>query len=87
MVLEDPVRPGYLIVLLALVVVQLSGLFKSDRTVPHLTNPRQIISAIGVEDSPTWSPDGGRLAYASQQSGNWDIWVTLHSVPGVVGIA
>lgn len=28
-----------------------------------------------MEDRPTWSPDGGRLAYASEQSGNWDIWV------------
>jgi len=28
-----------------------------------------------VEDFPTWSPEGGRLAYESDQSGNSDIWV------------
>ena len=44
--------------------------------IPRLTNPVQITSAIGVEDYPTWSPDGQTLAYNSNQSGNWDIWVT-----------
>ena len=39
-------------------------------------NPVQVTSAVGVEDYPTWSPDGGRLAYESNQGGNWDIWVT-----------
>jgi Tol biopolymer transport system component len=42
----------------------------------RLTNPVQVTSAVGVEDYPTWSPDGQRLAYHSNQSGNWDIWVT-----------
>ena len=41
----------------------------------RLVRPRQLTSAIGVEQSATWSPDGGRLAYSSNQSGNWDIWV------------
>jgi len=35
----------------------------------------QVTSAADVENYPTWSPDGGRLAYESNQSGNWDIWV------------
>ncbi len=43
--------------------------------VPTFTNARQITSALGVEDSPTWSPDGQTLAYESNQSGNLDIWV------------
>ena len=43
--------------------------------VPTFTNARQITSAIGVEDSPTWSPDGQTLAYASNQTGNMEIWV------------
>ncbi len=43
--------------------------------VPTFTNARQITSAIGVEDFPTWSPDGQTLAYESNQSGNMDIWV------------
>ena len=45
------------------------------RQVARLVNPRQVTSAIGVEDRLTWSPDGQRIAYESEQSGNWDIWV------------
>jgi len=44
--------------------------------VPDLTNPTQVTTAIGMEDYPTWSPDGRLIAYHSNQSGNWDIWVT-----------
>lgn len=43
---------------------------------PRLTNPIQVTSAMGFETFPTWSPDGGRLAYMSNQSGNPDIWVS-----------
>lgn len=43
---------------------------------PRLQNPVQVTSAAGLEDAPTWSPDGGRIAYVSNQSGNEDIWVT-----------
>ncbi|HSF14935.1 MAG TPA: protein kinase [Vicinamibacteria bacterium] len=44
--------------------------------IPRVANPTQVTSDIGLEDYPTWSPDGGRLAYFSNQSGNFDIWVT-----------
>jgi Tol biopolymer transport system component len=47
----------------------------STDTLPRFTNPVQITSAVGVEDFPTWSPDGGQLAFQSDQSGNPDIWV------------
>jgi serine/threonine protein kinase len=43
---------------------------------PRVENPVQVTSAAGVENDPTWSPDGGRVAYDSDQSGNRDIWVT-----------
>ena len=43
-------------------------------TVPRLSNPVQVTSAVGVEGYPTWSPDGQMLAYESNQAGNWDIW-------------
>ncbi len=43
--------------------------------VPRFTNPTRVTTALGVEDYPTWSPDGGRLAYESNQTGNWDIWM------------
>ena len=46
-----------------------------EEGVPRLINPVQLTSAVGVENYATWSPDGGRLAYESNQSGNWDIWV------------
>jgi TolB protein len=44
--------------------------------VPQFTNPVQVTSAIGVEDYPTWSPDGRTLAYESNESGTWDVWLT-----------
>ena len=48
---------------------------------PRFVNPVQVTNAVGIEDYPTWSPDGQTLAYsgtqsASPASGNWDIWVT-----------
>ena len=44
--------------------------------VPAIANPAQLTSAQGIEDNPSWSPDGRAIAYQSDQSGNWDIWVT-----------
>ena len=57
-----------------------AGLFayrwlNSDASVPRLTNPRQVTVAIGVEGYPSWSADGQSVAYESNQTGNWDIWV------------
>ena len=42
----------------------------------QLSNPRQVTFTSSVETNPTWSPDGGRIAYVSDQSGNEDIWVS-----------
>lgn len=41
-----------------------------------LRNTLQITSAAGVETQVAWSPDRGRIAYVSDQSGNRDIWIT-----------
>jgi Tol biopolymer transport system component len=41
----------------------------------RLTNPRQVTFTTAVETDPAWSPDLGRIAYVSDQSGNADIWV------------
>jgi Tol biopolymer transport system component len=78
-------RSGWILVLSAtaaiglLVLVRLGGWIStapSEVVVPRLQNPLQVTSAAGVENHPTWSPDGGRIAYVSDQSGNLDIWVT-----------
>ncbi|HXV62775.1 MAG TPA: protein kinase, partial [Vicinamibacteria bacterium] len=60
-----------------LVLVTLSGysLLRPNDVRKRLVRPRQLTSAIGVEQYATWSPDGGRLAYMSDQSGNSDVWV------------
>ena len=50
----------------------------------RFTNPTQITSAAGPEDFPTWSPDGQRLAFQSDESGNHDIWVTQLGGGGAV---
>ena len=49
-------------------------------SVPRLSNPIQITNAIGVEDYPSWSPDGQFVAYAATETGyitggHWDIFV------------
>jgi Tol biopolymer transport system component/DNA-binding winged helix-turn-helix (wHTH) protein len=36
---------------------------------------QQLTSASGLEVEPTWSPDGRFVAYSSNRSGNFDIWV------------
>jgi Tol biopolymer transport system component/predicted Ser/Thr protein kinase len=39
------------------------------------TSPRQVTMAPGWESAPALSPDGGLIAYASNESGNPDIWI------------
>ncbi len=44
--------------------------------VPRLANVVKLTSALGVEDYPSWSPSGRAMVYQSDQTGNWDIWVS-----------
>ncbi len=36
---------------------------------------KRLTFGAGLQTNPTWSPDGRRLAYASDAEGNFDIWV------------
>ena len=74
-------------VLLVLVVAgvalawSLSRLRSSSERLPAFANPLQVTTAVGVEDSPAWSPDNRTLAFAANPTGSettggdWDIWV------------
>jgi serine/threonine protein kinase len=42
----------------------------------RFANPRQITSTAGRAEFATWAPDGSAVAYHSNQSGNFDIWIT-----------
>jgi len=37
--------------------------------------PRRVSFAPGLQTQPTFSPDGASIAYASNQGGNFDIWI------------
>ncbi len=49
---------------------------RSRATVPRLGNPVQVTRATGIEDYPSWSPDGQSLVYESNDGGDWNIWVS-----------
>lgn len=51
------------------------GTGPSEPAALRLANPVQVTAAAGVEENPAWSPDGRTLAYQSDQTGNWDIWL------------
>jgi Tol biopolymer transport system component len=41
----------------------------------QITSTLPLTTAPGLEQDPAWSPEGSRIAYASDESGNMDIWV------------
>jgi DNA-binding winged helix-turn-helix (wHTH) protein len=42
----------------------------------ELANPTQITAGASVDNYPSWRPGGTELAYESDASGNWDVWIT-----------
>ena len=48
--------------------------FTGEDPLPN-ASPRQVTMAPGWESDPALSPDGGLVAYASDESGNADIWI------------
>lgn len=83
---DEPARaPGHLWLVAALAVLALGGVLgyalrgarddTSSRSAPRLANPVQLTFDEGLEDVPDWSPDGNTLAYHSNVSGNFDIWI------------
>jgi Tol biopolymer transport system component len=41
-----------------------------------MAHPVMMTTAVSIEDYPDFSPDGRAFVYQSDQSGNWDIWIT-----------
>jgi Tol biopolymer transport system component len=38
---------------------------------------RQLTSGPSRDEQPAWSPDGNRIAFASDRGGDWDLWMVL----------
>jgi len=65
------------VLLAAEIALNLAGL--RDRLLPKPAPVQRALTQLtfepGLEAEPTWSPDGRFIAYASNRSGNSDIWV------------
>ncbi|MDX1503764.1 MAG: winged helix-turn-helix domain-containing protein, partial [Thermoanaerobaculia bacterium] len=42
---------------------------------PRVVSTTRLTADPGLDDTPSWSPDGSRVAYASDRLGQMDIWV------------
>ncbi len=71
-----PVGLVVLVTAIAVTVVWFALARADDPSHIRLSDPVQITSGTGAEGWATWSPDGRMLAYASDATGNWDVWVT-----------
>jgi Tol biopolymer transport system component len=42
----------------------------------NATPPKVLIASFGRNDSPRYSPDGKKIAFISDRSGSWELWVS-----------
>ena len=63
------------IVLLAVIIVAVYIFLLSDDNGIKIIHTSPLTTTPGLEQDPTWSPEGTRLAFSSDESGNMDIWV------------
>ena len=76
----------WLVAVLAVSALGIVWLSRSRDPAPRLVNPTQVTLAGGAEDFPSWSPDGSRLVYESNQNGDWDIWISQVGGGGAVNL-
>ena len=74
-------RTGLIAAAIAIAIagLGLASYFAWPRRAPVISNTPRTLSRLtfeeGLQSQPTWSPDGRFVAYTSDQSGNFDIWV------------
>ena len=71
--------PALIVLIVGIVVGGLVLFVVSQRAVTNRPPPPshvwQLTFDAGLESEPSWSPDGHLIAYSSDRSGNFDIWV------------
>jgi Tol biopolymer transport system component len=74
--LPKPLRALMAMILLITLFTFIYVITRSDdEKVLQITHTSPLTTTPGLEQDPTWSPEGTRLAFASNESGNMDIWV------------
>ncbi len=74
-------RRAVAVALAAFIIVSIAigwRFFLSPQTSHTRSVPRSLVQFTfdsGLQYEPTWSPDGGMIAYSSDRDGNFDIWV------------